>query len=156
MQHRPFLLYCGINFYVRLKQLSFRHLTSLEESDWKKSFYHLKATLNKSLDQLWRIIVVFLLKQWLFDSFPQDYVYPDAKDRQFLHYFYKGARKRRFDVERYNELKEELAEVGMTFLFLEWITTITSSWAKTPFCFWSVRWRRIWGVWEIQPSFSCH
>ncbi|XP_023813207.1 calcium uniporter regulatory subunit MCUb, mitochondrial [Oryzias latipes] len=41
----------------------------------------------------------------------QDYVYPDAKDRQFLHYFYKGARKRRFDVKRYNELKEELAEV---------------------------------------------
>ncbi|RVE76109.1 hypothetical protein OJAV_G00005770 [Oryzias javanicus] len=41
----------------------------------------------------------------------QDYVYPDAKDRQFLHYFYKGARKKEFNVERYNELKEELAEV---------------------------------------------
>lgn len=41
----------------------------------------------------------------------QDYVYPDAKDRQFLHYFYKGARRQRFDVERYNELTGQLAEV---------------------------------------------
>ncbi|KAM4604023.1 calcium uniporter regulatory subunit MCUb, mitochondrial-like [Polymixia lowei] len=41
----------------------------------------------------------------------QDYVYPDAKDRQFLHYFYKGAKKKHFNVDKYNELKEELAEV---------------------------------------------
>lgn len=41
----------------------------------------------------------------------QDYVYPDAKDRQFLHYFHKGAKKAKFNVERYNQLKGELAEV---------------------------------------------
>ncbi|XP_028272910.1 calcium uniporter protein, mitochondrial-like [Parambassis ranga] len=41
----------------------------------------------------------------------QDYVYPDAKDRQFLRYFYKGASKKKFNVEKYNELKEELAQV---------------------------------------------
>lgn len=41
----------------------------------------------------------------------QDYVYPDAKDRQFLHYFYKGARKKEFNVKKYNELKDELAQV---------------------------------------------
>ncbi|XP_026158611.1 calcium uniporter regulatory subunit MCUb, mitochondrial [Mastacembelus armatus] len=41
----------------------------------------------------------------------QDYVYPDAKDRQFLHYFYKGAIKKRFNVKKYNALKEELAQV---------------------------------------------
>ncbi|XP_071768038.1 calcium uniporter protein, mitochondrial-like [Centroberyx gerrardi] len=41
----------------------------------------------------------------------QDYVYPDAQDRQFLQYFYKGARKKYFNVEKYNELKEEQAQV---------------------------------------------
>ncbi|XP_071373379.1 calcium uniporter regulatory subunit MCUb, mitochondrial-like [Centroberyx affinis] len=41
----------------------------------------------------------------------QDYVYPDAQDRQFLQYFYKGARKKHFNVEKYNELKEEQAQV---------------------------------------------
>uniref|UniRef100_A0A8K9XT47 Calcium uniporter regulatory subunit MCUb n=1 Tax=Oncorhynchus mykiss TaxID=8022 RepID=A0A8K9XT47_ONCMY len=41
----------------------------------------------------------------------QDYVYPDAKDRQFLYYFHKGAKKERFNVQKYNELREELASV---------------------------------------------
>ncbi|XP_054634721.1 calcium uniporter regulatory subunit MCUb, mitochondrial-like [Dunckerocampus dactyliophorus] len=41
----------------------------------------------------------------------EDYIYPNAKDRQFLHYFYKGASKKKFNVEKYNELKDELAQV---------------------------------------------
>ncbi|XP_026215417.1 calcium uniporter regulatory subunit MCUb, mitochondrial-like [Anabas testudineus] len=41
----------------------------------------------------------------------QDYVYLDAKDRQFLHYFYKGASKKKFNVKKYNELKDDLAQV---------------------------------------------
>ncbi|KAJ8407590.1 hypothetical protein AAFF_G00274470 [Aldrovandia affinis] len=41
----------------------------------------------------------------------QDYIYPSAKDRQFLHYFYKGARRQRFDVQKYNQLREDLTKV---------------------------------------------
>ncbi|XP_076830903.1 calcium uniporter regulatory subunit MCUb, mitochondrial-like [Brachyhypopomus gauderio] len=41
----------------------------------------------------------------------QDYVYPDVKDRQFLHYFYRKARREGFSVQQYNRLKEELASV---------------------------------------------
>lgn len=41
----------------------------------------------------------------------QDYLYPDVKDRQFLHSFYKGAGRKKFNVGKYNELKDELAEV---------------------------------------------
>ncbi|NXU72882.1 MCUB protein, partial [Oreotrochilus melanogaster] len=41
----------------------------------------------------------------------QDYLYLDAKDRQFLHYFYKKSKKQHFDVEQYNKLKEDVAEV---------------------------------------------
>ncbi|TNN89414.1 Calcium uniporter protein, mitochondrial [Liparis tanakae] len=41
-----------------------------------------------------------------------DYLYPDVKDRQFLRYFYKAAGKNKFNVEKYNELKDEMAEVG--------------------------------------------
>ncbi|XP_037546341.1 calcium uniporter regulatory subunit MCUb, mitochondrial [Nematolebias whitei] len=41
----------------------------------------------------------------------QDCVYPDAQDRQFLRYFYKAARKKDFSVYKYNELKDELAQV---------------------------------------------
>lgn len=47
--------------------------------------------------------------------FPQDYVYPDVKDRQFLRYFYKGANKNKFSVSKYNELKDELSQVGFFF-----------------------------------------
>lgn len=39
-----------------------------------------------------------------------DYVYPDARDREFLHFFYKGAKKQHFDVDRYNQLRNQLAE----------------------------------------------
>lgn len=44
--------------------------------------------------------------------FPQDYVYPEVKDRQFLRYFYKGADQSEFSVSKYNELKDELSQVG--------------------------------------------
>lgn len=39
-----------------------------------------------------------------------DYVYPEVSDRQFLHIFYKKAKVKKFDIEKYNKLKNELAE----------------------------------------------
>lgn len=41
----------------------------------------------------------------------QDYLYADAKDRQFLRYFHKGASQAQFNVRQYNRLKEQLAQV---------------------------------------------
>ena len=41
----------------------------------------------------------------------QEYVYPDARDRQYLLFFHKGAKRTRFDIEKYNKLKDEIAEV---------------------------------------------
>ncbi|KAJ8383012.1 hypothetical protein SKAU_G00037900 [Synaphobranchus kaupii] len=41
----------------------------------------------------------------------QEFVYADAKHRQFLHYFYTVARRDGFDVQKYNKLKEEEAAV---------------------------------------------
>ncbi|KAM4054207.1 calcium uniporter regulatory subunit MCUb, mitochondrial [Anomaloglossus baeobatrachus] len=39
-----------------------------------------------------------------------DYVYPEVSDRQFLHSFYKKAKVQKFDVEKYNRLKQEFSE----------------------------------------------
>lgn len=40
-----------------------------------------------------------------------DYVYPEVSDRQFLHIFYRKAKARKFDIEKYNKLKNEFAEI---------------------------------------------
>uniref|UniRef100_A0A8C2PL63 Calcium uniporter protein n=1 Tax=Capra hircus TaxID=9925 RepID=A0A8C2PL63_CAPHI len=42
----------------------------------------------------------------------QEYVYPEARDRQYLLFFHKGAKKSRFDLEKYNELKDAIAQVS--------------------------------------------
>lgn len=43
--------------------------------------------------------------------FPQEYVYPNVRDRQFLMQFHKLAQKENFDVDRYNQLLEAIAEI---------------------------------------------
>ncbi|KFW92564.1 hypothetical protein N336_01146, partial [Phalacrocorax carbo] len=45
----------------------------------------------------------------------QEYVYPDARDRQYLLFFHKGAKKTRFDLEKYNQLKDAIAQVTRIF-----------------------------------------
>ncbi|CAG7823247.1 unnamed protein product [Allacma fusca] len=42
----------------------------------------------------------------IFDS--QEYVLPDVKDRQYLITFHKNAKKLGLDVERYNQLKDQI------------------------------------------------
>ncbi|XP_054654346.1 calcium uniporter protein, mitochondrial isoform X2 [Dunckerocampus dactyliophorus] len=43
----------------------------------------------------------------------QEYVYPDARDRQFLLFLHKGVKRTRFDIEKYNKLKDDIAEVEL-------------------------------------------
>ncbi|XP_057198073.1 calcium uniporter protein, mitochondrial [Triplophysa rosa] len=43
----------------------------------------------------------------------QEYLYPDARDRQYLLFFHKGAKRTRFDIEKYNKLKDTIAETEL-------------------------------------------
>ncbi|KGL77361.1 hypothetical protein N309_03819, partial [Tinamus guttatus] len=43
----------------------------------------------------------------------QEYAYPDARDRQYLLFFHKGAKKTRFDLEKYNQLKNAIAQAEL-------------------------------------------
>lgn len=48
----------------------------------------------------------------------QEYVYPDARDRQYLLFFHKGVKRTRFDIEKYNKLKDDIAQVWLLALWL--------------------------------------
>ncbi|XP_038599332.1 calcium uniporter protein, mitochondrial [Tachyglossus aculeatus] len=43
----------------------------------------------------------------------QEYIYPEARDRQYLLFFHKGAKKTRFDLEKYNQLKDAIAQTEL-------------------------------------------
>ncbi|XP_076818825.1 calcium uniporter protein, mitochondrial-like [Clavelina lepadiformis] len=40
----------------------------------------------------------------------QEYIYPDARDRQFLRFFHRAANKQDFDIERFNKLCNDIAQ----------------------------------------------
>ncbi|XP_074555140.1 calcium uniporter protein, mitochondrial-like [Halichoeres trimaculatus] len=41
----------------------------------------------------------------------QDFICPKVRDRQFLHFFHRSASGKKFNLQKYNELKDELATV---------------------------------------------
>ena len=57
------------------------------------------------------VLINFLLSYAYFTLTRQEYLYPDAADRQRLMLFHKKARKHRWDVEKYNRIKQ----VGQIF-----------------------------------------
>lgn len=43
----------------------------------------------------------------------QEYIYPDARDRQYLRFFHKGVNNKHFDIEEYNRLKNAIAQAEL-------------------------------------------
>lgn len=41
----------------------------------------------------------------------QEFLYPDARDRQFLLFFHKLSKRKIFDVKRYNDVKEAINKI---------------------------------------------
>lgn len=40
----------------------------------------------------------------------QEYLYPDARDRQYLRFFHRAASKSKFDISKYNRLSDEITQ----------------------------------------------
>lgn len=47
----------------------------------------------------------------LFRLIFQEFMYNDARDRQFLMFFHKLSRRKALDVKRYNEIKDSIARI---------------------------------------------
>ncbi|XP_020613428.1 calcium uniporter protein, mitochondrial-like [Orbicella faveolata] len=41
----------------------------------------------------------------------QEFLYPDARDRQFLLFFHKLSKRKIFDIKRYNEIKDAISKI---------------------------------------------
>ena len=41
----------------------------------------------------------------------QEFLYTDARDRQFLMFFHKLSKRKTFDVKRYNEIKDSISKI---------------------------------------------
>ncbi|XP_066429923.1 calcium uniporter regulatory subunit MCUb, mitochondrial isoform X2 [Eleutherodactylus coqui] len=69
-------------------------------------FYYDEYLLHKEQQFLQRLES---LKEEL-QPLEEDYVYPEVSDRQFLHAFHRKAKGKKFDIEKYNKLRNDLAE----------------------------------------------
>lgn len=45
------------------------------------------------------------------NPFLQEFMYNDARDRQFLMFFHKLSKRKTFDVKRYNEIKDSITKI---------------------------------------------
>ena len=56
-----------------------------------------------------------LLSSWVdtsrFCFIFQEFLYPDARDRQFLLFFHKLSKRKVFDIRRYNEIKDAILKI---------------------------------------------
>lgn len=41
----------------------------------------------------------------------QEFLYPDARDRQFLLFFHKLSKRKIFDIKRYNDVKDAINKI---------------------------------------------
>lgn len=51
------------------------------------------------------------LEHVFFLFFFQEFLYPDARDRQFLLFFHKLSKRKVFDIRRYNEIKDAILKI---------------------------------------------
>ena len=54
-------------------------------------------------------ISVIVLLNYIYIFF-QEYIFPDARDRQFLLRFHQLAKKEKLDIEKYNKLRSDIVE----------------------------------------------
>lgn len=50
----------------------------------------------------------------------QEFLYPDAKDRKYLVLFHKFSKRKSLDLEKYNQLKNDVAQVNAERYFNFW------------------------------------
>lgn len=53
-------------------------------------------------------IIVFFIASLILS---QEYMYPDARDRQYLRFLHQAASKSKFDIAKYNQLRDEIGRV---------------------------------------------
>ncbi|NXP38830.1 MCU protein, partial [Leiothrix lutea] len=73
----------------------------------------IKLSLTIHLIFSWFFLLLLYSLLSLTSSCAAEYVYPDARDRQYLLFFHKGAKKTRFDLEKYNQLKDAIAQAEL-------------------------------------------